>query len=154
MTKNYIIGALVIIAIILLWMRACTPVPVSTKAQAIHDTITVVKERIRVETKEVVKWKQAKANIHYVTKFDTLATVDTVIVELVKCDSIVKIDSVIIAKQDTIIVQKDQLLTVKDQEIKEVKKVGRKAKRKAFFKGIATGAAVAISVFIYLVSVN
>lgn len=153
MIKNYVIGALVILAVVLLGMRACTPVPVSPKAQAIHDTITVVKERIKIETKEVVKWKKAKDNIRYVTEFDTLATLDTVIIELAKCDSIVRIDSVIIAKLDTIVNHKDQLLTAKDQQIKEVKKSARKEKRKAFFRGIATGAVVVGSVILYLISI-
>lgn len=139
MNKNWIISALVILAVILLWMRACTPVPVSEKAQAIHDTITVVKERIKIETKEVVKWKQAKDKIEYVMKFDTLATIDTVIVELIKCDQEVKIDSIIISDLDSIVASQDIELKFKDKLIKENKKTARKEKRKAFFAGLGIG---------------
>lgn len=139
MIKNYVITILAVIAIILFSLRACEPVPVTNKQHAIHDTITVTKEKIKTEKQEVIKWKQAKEKIRYVTQFDTIATIDTVKIELIKCDQVVKIDSVIINRLDSIVAHQDKLISLKDIELKENKKALRKGKRKAFFAGLGIG---------------
>jgi len=149
--KNYLLIAFGIAIAILLGLRACAPTQMTPKQLAIHDTITVVKERIKIEKQEVVKWKQAKSEIHYVTHFDTLATIDTVIVELIKCDQVVKIDSNIIESQDSVIAKQDQMIDLKDGQAKEVKKAARKDKRKAFFKGVVTGALTVGIIIVYLI---
>jgi phosphate uptake regulator len=58
--------------------------------------------------------------------------VDTLYVELLKCDSIVKIDNRIIASQDTIIADQKELIAINVKEIK-------KQKRKILFTKIGSG---------------
>lgn len=154
MTKNIIIllAGIGFGFLVMFFLKGCDNSAPTKKAQAIHDTITVVKEHIKVEKQEVVKWKQAKTEIHYTTHFDTIATIDTVIVELIKCDQIVKIDSNIIEAQDSVIANQDHLITLKDKEAKEEKKAMRKSKRKAFFRGVGVGALAVGAIIVYLIA--
>lgn len=152
MIKNIFIFVFAIAFLVMCGLRACSPNPLTPKALLIHDTIKVLEVKTVEIEKEVVKWKTAKSRVHYVTKFDTLATIDTVIVELIKCDQVVKIDSVIIDKLDSLVSTQKIELNFKDQEIKENKKVTRKAKRKAFFNGVAVGAAAVVAVLIAIIS--
>lgn len=139
MNKNWIIIILVAILVVMVGLKSCEPVQEKQQIKEIHDTIKVIEKQIEKQAIEVVKWKKSKSEIHYVTQFDTLATFDTVYVELVKCDSIVKIDSLIIASQDTIIKEQTKIINKNDEEIKLVKKSGRKRERKGFGLGFVIG---------------
>lgn len=139
MIKNYLLIAFGLIIILLLGLRACTPNPMTPKQIIIHDTLKVLETKIVETKKEVVKWKKIKGEIEYVTTFDTLATIDTVIVELIKCDKEVKTDSIIIAALDSTVASQDIALQFKDKQIKYNKKTTRKEKRKAFFAGLGIG---------------
>lgn len=111
---------------------------------------------------EITTHKEVKTRIIYKTRFDTLATVDTIYVELIKCDSIVRLDSVIIGKQDhqiktiytvienqdKIITSKESLLIGKDSEIKAKDKALKKEHRKVIFTKIV--AVVGLGVVIVL----
>lgn len=101
--------------------------------------------------------KKCKGKVIYRTKFDTLATIDTVIVELIHCDSVVQIDAKIITAQDSVIYDQSQiikaqdtLISVKDTLILEeksdhnaTKKELKKAKKKLFFTKVCTIAIIA-----------
>lgn len=101
----------------------------------------VIKEKIITKEKEVIKWKEAKSKIVYRTKFDTLATIDTVYAELQKCDTIVKMDSIIISKQDTIIVDQKELIDTYKKDLK-------KEKRKDLLTKIGAGVAIVIAILL------
>jgi hypothetical protein len=101
------------------------PVP-----EVVHVEKGVIKEKIVEKEKEVVKWKQAKEKITYITHFDTVVTKEFVIGELIKCDSIVKIDSVIIASQDTIIADQKQVIVIVESDNSKLKRDLKKQKRK------------------------
>jgi len=109
----------------------------------IHDTIKQVEYKISLKEKEVIKWKQAKEKIVYKTKFDTIATIDTVYIELIKCDSVVKIQDSIIVKQDTIILDQNQIIELQKEVEKQHKKENRKLKRKLFFTKVVAVVVVA-----------
>lgn len=94
--------------------------------------------------KEVSYLKSKRSKIVYKKDFDTLATIDTVIVELIKCDSVVAISDTIIEKQEeqieTItdalneseniqVIQAD-IIKEKDIEISKTKKELKKEKTK------------------------
>jgi hypothetical protein len=109
---------------------------------------TIIKDSIIYQEKEVIKWKKAKSEIHYVTEFDTLATIDTVLVELIKCDSVVKIDSNIIASQDTIIIKQKELITLSEAEKDSLKKELKREKRKTFFTKVVAGVAIVVTILL------
>lgn len=90
----------------------------------------VIKEKIVEKEKEVIKWKQAKEKITYITHFDTIVTKEVIYGELIKCDSVVKLDSVIIASQDTIIADQKQVITIVESDNSALKKDLKKQKRK------------------------
>lgn len=100
-----------------------------------------LQEKIITKETEVIKWKAQKGSIEYRTIFDTLATIDTVYKELIKCDSIVKIDSLIIAGQDTIIAEQKELIDISEKE-------GKKQKRKLFFTKVVAGAVVLVTILL------
>lgn len=110
------------------------------------DTITIIKQRIDTIEKEVVKLKEAKTKIIYRTKFDTLATIDTVLIELKKCDTIVKIDSIIIQKQDTIIQDQRVIIDDLDLDKKELGKEVKREKRKRYLGYAVGGLIIAVKV--------
>lgn len=139
MIKNYLLIVFGLVIVCFLALKACEQPAMTPKELLIHDTIKVLETKIVETKKELVKWKQAKAKIEYVTTFDTLATIDTVIVELIKCDREVNIDSIIIADLDSVIASQDIELKFKDKLIKDNKKTNSKEKRKAFFAGIGIG---------------
>src|SRR5436190_22128017 len=130
---RYFIIALLVLTIILLFWNGC-----AKKANPIIRIIPVevIKEKIVTIEKEVVKWKDQKTKIIYKTHFDTLATIDTVIVELIKCDSIVKIDALIIAGQDSIIVDKNIIISGFEAEQQEHEKEVKQIKKKLLFTKI------------------
>lgn len=92
--------------------------------------------------KEVSYLKSKRSKIVYKKEFDTLATIDTVIVELVKCDSVVAIGDSIIEKQSEQIetigdaltesenaqVIQDSLLKIKELEVSKQQKKLTKVK--------------------------
>jgi hypothetical protein len=110
----------------------------------------VIKEKIVTQEKEVVKWKAQKDKIVYRTKFDTLATIDTVYIELIKCDSIGKIDSSLIASQDTIIVDQKKLIANCEANTQVLKKEIKKEKRKGLLTKIGAG----IIIFLTIIAVK
>ncbi len=101
----------------------------------------VIQERIVEKEVEVTKWKEQKVLIKYRTIFDTLATIDTVLVELIRCDSVVKIDNIIIADQDTIIEKHKALIELKEKEIK-------REKRKTFFTKVVAGVVIVVTIIL------
>lgn len=109
------------------------------KPEIIEVEKEVIKEKIIEKEKEVVKWKEKKAKIVYTTIFDTLVTKETIYAELQKCDTIVKIDSVIIASQDTIILDQKQVISIIESDNLELKKQVKKEKRKNLFTKIGAG---------------
>jgi hypothetical protein len=113
-----------------------------------HQKETIIKDSIIYKEKEVIKWKKAKSEIHYVTEFDTLATIDTVLVELIKCDSVVKIDSNIIASQDTIIVKQKELIELSEAEKEALKKDLKREKRKTLFTKVVAGVAIVVTILL------
>lgn len=131
--KSYIIFVLLSVVCILFLFHGCKQDPV-VKAQekAIHDTIVVEKQKIVYQEKEVVKWKEAAAGIHYRTTFDSTATIDTVKVELTKADTLVKIEAKEIAIQDSIDIEKDTIQAQEEKEVELVKKELKKEKGKVF----------------------
>lgn len=108
--------------------------------------------------------KSQKSKIAYRTKFDTLSTIDTVIVELIKCDSVVQLDTKIVTAQDSLIYNQTQIITAKDTiisikdslfleektEHNATKKELKKVKRKLFFLKVATVAIIAGVIVIML----
>lgn len=101
----------------------------------------VIEEKIVEKEKEVVKWKKQKETIKYVTKFDTIVNKEIIYKELLKCDSIVKIDSAIIAGQDTIISDQKELIAISEKEIK-------KQKRKLLFTKIGAGVVIVATILL------
>jgi hypothetical protein len=107
----------------------------------------VFKKEVEKLNNEVANLKARKSKVIYRTKFDTLSTIDTVIVELTKCDSVVKVSDTIIGKQeqeieglvdaltesDNISVIQADIIKSKDVDLAESKKDLKKAKRKLFF---------------------
>lgn len=108
----------------------------------------VIKEKIVLKEVEVIKWKTEKGKIVYRTKFDTLATIDTVYIELAKCDSIVKLDSLIIAGQDTIIIGKDSLISICESDQAILKKDLKRQRRKNFFTQAGAGVAIILTILL------
>ncbi len=142
---NWFLSGMVICFIALLFLNKCEKKPISNSAFLNKDSI---KQKIDTIKVEVIKLKEAKAKIVYHTKFDTLATIDTVFIELIKCDSIVKIDSNIIQDQDTIIFTQDELVNDLNIENDSLKKKIKKQKRKLILTKILTGAIILITIFV------
>jgi hypothetical protein len=109
---------------------------------------TIIKDSIIYQEKEVIKWKKAKSEIHYVTEFDTLATIDTVIVELIKCDKEVKADNKIIKADSIIIAGKDSLLSFAEAEKEALKKQVKREKRKTLFTKVVAGVAIVVTILL------
>lgn len=136
--RYYIIGLLTFLLIIILW-DGCEKKPeIIIKI----DTIEVIKHKVDTLEKQVIKWKEQKTKIVYKTYFDTLATIDTVFIELIKCDSIIKIDSVIIAKQDTIIQDQALIIAGFEAEKEEYEHEIKKGKRKLLLTKVLVGAVI------------
>ena len=135
-----------------------------THLNHVNKSKELFKKQAEILTKQVDSLKAHKAKIVYRTKFDTLATIDTVIIELIKCDSVVKVSDSVIVKQD----EKSQalaealsesekaqdiqneLIDTKDKDLKYTKKLLRKEKRKLLFTriGIVVGAAALIVILL------
>jgi hypothetical protein len=101
----------------------------------------IIEEKIVEKEVEVVKWKAQKEKIIYTTKFDTVVTKEIIYKELLKCDSIVKIDSVIIAGQDTIITEQKELIALSEKEVK-------KQKRKLLFTKVVAGGVIVATILL------
>jgi hypothetical protein len=101
----------------------------------------VIKDSIITKEKEVIKWKKLKGEIKYDTIFDTLTTKETIYINLIKCDSVVKVDNIIIADQDTIIEKHKTLIELKEKEIK-------RQKRKTFFTKVVAGVAIIVTILL------
>lgn len=110
------------------------------------DSVFIVKTKIVTEMKEVIKWKEAKDKIKYRTTFDSTDSIKNVLVNLKKCDTIVKIDSIIIYKQDTIIVQKDAIIFQQDELVDDLYKKVKKEKRKLLFTKIIAGVIIVFTI--------
>jgi len=173
--RNIIIGVLVIL-ISLLILRECKNEPViltdRNKEAKLYVHINFLESKIKELNKSIkndsnsfVAIAKIKTKIVYRTKFDTLATIDTVYIELVKCDSIVRLDSIIIGKQshqiksmyevinlqDSVDFKKDTLILNKDSDIKALKKEVRKQKRKVVVTKIVAVLAVAVIIVVSLI---
>lgn len=106
------------------------------------DSIKAKTDTIKVE---VEKLKEGKTKFIYRTKFDTI-TVEKVLIELQKCDTIVKIDSVIIAKQDTIIKGQEEIITELHLENAYLEKDFKKQKRKLLVTKIIAGVVIFLTI--------
>lgn len=115
-----------------------------------------LKNDMILKDKQVAILSNKRNKIHYITKFDTLATIDTVIVELVKCDSVVvlldSIESIQNLKQQDCVnalnevenkgLKKDTLLLGFQEENKSLAKENKKLKRKIILTKIGSVALV------------
>jgi hypothetical protein len=129
----------------------------------------VIKEKIITKEKEVDLLKEEKKGITYKTTFkglkptkdssskeiicDTIkvdcdSLANEIYVELIKCDSIVKLDSAIIQAQDTIIIAQKELIADCEQDNTILKSDLKKQKRKNFFTKVAGVVVVAITVLL------
>jgi hypothetical protein len=142
MNKNLVIVVLVaLLAVLSLFKCEQEPRRPEVRYEVIHDTIQVITERIVEKKKAVAKLKQSKSDLPtYTVTFDSTATRDTIYVELVKCDSIVQVDSIIIASQDIIIEDQSKVIELQDtliqavqSDLKAEKKANRRLKKKLFF---------------------
>lgn len=113
------------------------------------------KKQAESKDKAYKELEKKKSKVVYRTKFDTLATIDTVVVELIKCDSVAKISDTMIDNRnekiqalvnalnacDTAQVIQSEIIESKDKDLKATKKALRKEKRKLFFTriGIVAG---------------
>lgn len=110
----------------------------SGNPEQLKDTVYVLKKRIETRIDTVTKWKSAKGKIVYRTQFDTLATIDTVLIELYKADTIIKIDNRIIQAQDSIITDQSLIIGSLECEVEGQKQQVKKEKKKVLlWKGIA-----------------
>lgn len=107
-----------------------------------------LKANIDTQEKEVKVLKEGKEKRSYKTTFDSSSTIDTVKIELAKCDTIVKIDSVIMAKQDTIIIDQKELIETYEGETKSLLKEVKKEKRKTLFTKIVAGVAIIVTILL------
>jgi hypothetical protein len=138
----------ILIAILCCLLTYCATDHFRDTGNVIEVPKEVIKEKIIIQEKEVIKWKEAKSKIVYRTKFDTLATIDTVYAELKKCDTIVKVDSIIIAKQDTIIVGQKELIQNCENQLKSLNSKINKEKRKTLLTKIGAGIAIIITILL------
>lgn len=100
-----------------------------------RDSVYIFKTIIEKHTDTVERLKTIRGKIEYRTKFDTLATIDTVLVELLKADTIIKIDKRIILMQDTIVHEQARIIEIQGDSINTLNDELKKEKRKVrFFK--------------------
>ncbi len=125
------------------WIPQCSEI----KQGQTRDSIFVYKKEIKTITDTVTKLKIQKGKIEYRTKFDTLATIDTVLIELLKADTIIKLDNRIIAGQDTIIAYQGRIIEFQGDSIKELNDDLKKEKRKVKIFKVATVAALLLNLF-------
>lgn len=110
----------------------------SEKPNYSKDSVYVYKTEIKKQTDTVEKLKVLRGKIEYRTKFDTLATIDTVLIELLKADTIIKLDTKIIARQDTIIAYQGRIIEFQGDSIEVLNNNLKKEKKKVkIWKGIA-----------------
>lgn len=140
---HWFLAGMVVSFIAILFLNKCENKPISNSAFLNVDS---AKQKIGTIKVEVVKLKEGKTKIIYRTKFDTLATIDTVYAELQKCDTIVKIDSIIIQKQDTIIFKQEELIDTIEKNNDSLKKDLKKQKRKLVFTKILAGAIIILTI--------
>jgi len=179
MTKNWIIAIQSIVIIILLWVifqpAGIDSVPVTNTKKFEDSTAVHIGKIEKIEVKiaagektTAALKKKRKALKPYPKDLDTTAAKDTLYEayksadsNAVYCDSILnsvestlKLEKEASAEKNTIIDIKIEENKALQQETKDVRKAAKKEKRKAFFKGIATGAVVVATVVIYLISTN
>jgi hypothetical protein len=119
-----------------------------------------IKKRIEVKAKEVDSLKEVKKKIKYITDFpelkpDSISTIKDcdsiapiIYYNLIKCDSVVKIDSNIRASQDTIIIKQKELLVLSEAEKEALKKQVKKEKRKTLFTKVVAGVAIVVTILL------
>ena len=144
---NWFLLGMLVATIALLFLNKCEKQDIKKTENLDIKKVDSIKQKIDTVKVEVVKLKEAKTKIIYRTKFDTLATIDTVYAELQKCDTIVKIDSIIIQKQDTIIFKQEELIDAIEKNNDSLKKDIKKQKRKLLFTKILAGAIIVITIF-------
>jgi hypothetical protein len=105
--------------------------PIGEKHAIIHDTIKTIEYRVDTNKKKVKKWKHQKERIKYDTIY--VNSVDTLYINLIKCDSVANIQDSIISKQDTIITDQATIIELQKEIEKDNKKENRKLKRKLLF---------------------
>ena len=109
---------------------------IGQKHAIIHDTIKTIEYRVAEKQIQVIKWKEGISRI----KYDTVRTnsVDTLYINLIKCDSVGHIQDSIITKQDTIITDQATIIKLQKEIEKDNKKENRKLKRKLLFTKIGS----------------
>jgi hypothetical protein len=126
-------------------LSECTRKPIPEIREVEKEKIL---EKIVEKEKEVIKWKQAKEKIKYITEFDTIVTKEIIYQELIKCDSVVKISDSIIVAQDTIIADQKQVIAIVESNNSVLKKDLKKQKRKTLLTKIGAGAAIVITILL------
>lgn len=117
----------------------------SVKPDNSKDSVYVYKTRIEKQIDTVEKLKTLRGKIEYRTKFDTLATVDTVLIELLKADTIIKIDTKIIARQDTIIAYQGRIIEFQGDSIEVLNSDLKKEKKKVKIFKVTTVAVLLLN---------
>lgn len=146
-------------------LTTCEKEPVTVDNTKLAETYTALnhankekelyKKQAESKDKAYKELEKKKSKIIYRTKFDTLATIDTVVVELIKCDSVANISGTMIDNRnekiqslvdalnacDTAQVMQSEIIESKNKDLKSTKKALRKEKRKLFFTriGIVAG---------------
>jgi hypothetical protein len=113
-----------------------------------HKKETIIKDSIIYREKEVIKWKKLKGEIKYDTIFDTLATKETIYINLIKCDSVVKIDNKIIKADSSIKAGKDSLISICEFDKEALKKQVKREKRKTLFTKVVAGVAIVVTILL------
>jgi hypothetical protein len=128
--------------------------------QADHQKVKDIKTKIEGKAKEVDSLKEVKKKIKYTTNFpelkpDSISTIKDcdsiapiIYYNLIKCDSVVKIDSNIIASQDTIIVKQKELIELSEAEKEALKKDLKREKRKTLFTKVVAGVAIVVTILL------
>jgi len=153
-------------------LTTCENEPVTVDNTKLAETYTALthankekefyKKQAESKDKSYKELDKKKSKIVYRTKFDTLATIDTVVVELIKCDSVAKISDIIIDNRnekiqslvnalnacDTVQIIQSEIIESKDKDLKATKKALSKEKRKLFFTrvGVVAGGVALILV--------
>jgi hypothetical protein len=121
-----------VIGIVLVLLSRCKK---ESKTIIQRDTVEVIKDRIvqnedsvAMLKKEVALLKEENKSLRtkkyvYKTDFDSTATKSQVLNELIKCDSAVKGQELIVANQDSIIGKQDQVISKQDTIIADQKEV-------------------------------
>jgi hypothetical protein len=137
----YIIISFLVFIILVNWIPQCSgPVNKITK-----DTVYVVRQKIKTQTDTVTKYKTLKGKIEYRTNFDTLATIDTVLIELLKADTIIKYSDRIIKGQDTIIAYQSRIIEFQGDSIEVLNDDLKKEKKKVKIFKVTTIAALLLN---------